>query len=507
MAAEVLATKQQQHFLQLLHYIAPALVLLYYLIATTISVCTLQNLKPGTTSPRRVLVSLVSLVVISYLVESCMLLTDTTINGARQSSTDSNVYALFSLLVWTILLTGLVNAKNPAVWYPYYGSWFMGLVVEAILFTCVLTYGISPSIYAYIHVAIQACRMLVLVLLSTVLFTKSFKRIGPDEESTSLLGRDKGESDDTQALVGTSSYGSITIAANGEAADLEYEAEQRKKYQERKERLEKRLQAEGNWFTYVKAFSVFIPYLWPSKDRKLQAKLLGVCLCLLCTRALNLLEPRQLGMVVDKVGMSQSHIPVAEVLLWIFYRWVDTSIVNQIKYTLWLPFEQYADGSLKKAAYNQIMGLSRDFHTEKRSGELYTSIGQGHSLKSIVEVVLFKIVPMLIDLAVAFVYLCWIFGPYMALIVAATTVIFLWTSAYFVDQQKELRRRLAGLLRKEYQIMYDTVGGYVQFTTICPSSITPTLGSIPRARFFLQYQTVRGPKLLPQENILTSISA
>ena len=90
-AAGVLATKHQQHFLQWLHYIAPALVLLYYLIATTISVCTLQNLKPGTTSPRRVLLSLVSLVVISYLVESCMLLTDTTINGARQSSTDSNV--------------------------------------------------------------------------------------------------------------------------------------------------------------------------------------------------------------------------------------------------------------------------------------------------------------------------------------------------------------------------------------------------------------------------------
>lgn len=91
MASEVLATKQQQHFLQLLHYIAPALVLGYYLIATMISVCTLQNQKPGGISPRRVLVSLVSLVVISYLVESCMLLTDTTINGARQSSTDSNV--------------------------------------------------------------------------------------------------------------------------------------------------------------------------------------------------------------------------------------------------------------------------------------------------------------------------------------------------------------------------------------------------------------------------------
>lgn len=163
--------------------------------------------------------------------------------------------------------------------------------------------------------------------------------------------------------------------------------------------------------------------------------------------------------------MSQARMPVLEVLLWVVYRWADSSIISQIRYTLWLPFEQYADGALKKAAYNQIMGLSRDFHTEKRSGELYTSIGQGHSLKSIIEVLLFKIAPMLIDLTVAFVYLCWIFGPYMALIVATTTVIFLWTSAYFVDRQTEPRRRLSGLSRREFQVMYDTIGGYVESTS------------------------------------------
>ena len=159
-------------------------------------------------------------------------------------------------------------------------------------------------------------------------------------------------------------------------------------------------------------------------------------------------------------------MPIFEVLLWIVYRWVDSSVVSQIKYLLWLPLEQYADASLKKAAYNQVMGLSRDFHTEKRSGELYKSIGQGHSLTSIVEIILFKVVPMLVDLGVAFVYLCWVFGPYMALIVAATTLIFAWTSAYFIDRQTEPRRRQVGLSRKEFQHMYDTVGGYVRTTAI-----------------------------------------
>ncbi len=131
---------------------------------------------------------------------------------------------------------------------------------------------------------------------------------------------------------------------------------------------------------------------------------------------------------------------------------------------LYEPFELWAQASLKKAAYNHIMGLSRDFHTEKLSGELYNSIGQGSSLTSMIDLLLFKIGPMLIDLTVAFVYLCWIFGPYMALIVAATTMIFLWTSAYYENKQIEPRRRYKGLSRKEYQLMYDSLGGYAHLT-------------------------------------------
>ncbi|KAM0796010.1 hypothetical protein BDR22DRAFT_812779 [Usnea florida] len=458
MAAEEDPNSQQQRFLQYLRYIVPAVVFAYFWIAKTISACTLQNLKASSTGPRKVLLLLASLLVFSFLVESCMLLIDTAFNGARYSSTDSNIHALFSVLVWTVLTLCLLGAKDLAVWYPYSGSWFIGLVGEAILFALILSHGVSPSAFVHVQVAVQACRMLILVLLSTSLFTGSCKRSCTDEESASLLRSGEIDSDDKQDSIGKPGYGSITITPDGEGADLEYEAEQRKKEEKRKEMLEKRLQSEGNWFTYAKAYHIFIPYLLPAKDRVLQAKLLGVCLCLLCTRALNLLEPRQLGIVVDQIGMS--HMPIVEVSLWVVYRWADSSIISQVKYILWLPLEQYGEGSLKKAAYNHIMGLSRDFHTEKRSGELYTSIGQGRSLQSIVEALLFRVVPMLIDLIVAFVYLCWIFGPYLALIVAVTTVIFLWTSAYFVEKQTEPRRRLTGLSRKEHQVMYDTVGGW-----------------------------------------------
>ena len=91
MPMEMAAARQQQRFLQALHYLAPASVLGYFLITTAISACKLQNLKASGTGPRKVVIPLVCLVVISFSVDSCMLIIDTAISGACHSSTDSIV--------------------------------------------------------------------------------------------------------------------------------------------------------------------------------------------------------------------------------------------------------------------------------------------------------------------------------------------------------------------------------------------------------------------------------
>ena len=56
------------------------------------------------------------------------------------------------------------------------------------------------------------------------------------------------------------------------------------------------------------------------------------------------------------------------------------------------------------------MGLSRDFHTEKQSGELFKSIEQGRSITTLLEMVLFRIGPTFIDVCVAVSYL-YVFLP------------------------------------------------------------------------------------------------
>ena len=91
MPMEMAAAREQQRFLQVLHYLAPASVLGYFLIATAISACKLQNLKASGTGPRKVVIPLLCLVVVSFLVESCMLIIDTALSGAGHFSRDSIV--------------------------------------------------------------------------------------------------------------------------------------------------------------------------------------------------------------------------------------------------------------------------------------------------------------------------------------------------------------------------------------------------------------------------------
>ena len=154
---------------------------------------------------------------------------------------------------------------------------------------------------------------------------------------------------------------------------------------------------------------MFVPLLLPTKDRILQLNLFGVFVCLACGRALNVLEPRQFGIVLDRMSAvtSDGHLRsiMLEVLLFVFYRWIEAVLMAPAKRLLWTPIEQNADRSLQTAAYNHIMDLSRDFHTEKQSGELYASISQGSSIINILKTVIFQILPVFIDLALAAIYL------------------------------------------------------------------------------------------------------
>ena len=128
-------------------------------------------------------------------------------------------------------------------------------------------------------------------------------------------------------------------------------------------------------------------------------------LCLIAGRVLNVLEPRQLGILLDSLASSHHGFPVLEAALYMFYFWLPSSVLGPIRHILWEPVELSAQAAIKTAAYNKVMDLSCDFHTEKRSGELYASINQGGSVVGLLDLLVFQTVPMFVDICVAFFYL------------------------------------------------------------------------------------------------------
>jgi ABC-type transport system involved in Fe-S cluster assembly fused permease/ATPase subunit len=113
------------------------------------------------------------------------------------------------------------------------------------------------------------------------------------------------------------------------------------------------------------------------------------------------------------------------------------------------------------------MSLSSDFHADKKSGELYASIHQGRTVNGFIEDVCFTVLPMLVDLMVAFGYFYYLFDAYMALIVGIVTIVYLWATTKLGAQQNQIRRDFRASARNEHQVLHESMG---HWSTVSVSS-------------------------------------
>lgn len=280
-----------------------------------------------------------------------------------------------------------------------------------------------------------------------------------DEESAPLLNDDSQSIADTSSAPGPDSmsvYGSISVGDTVIAKDSIHGEDE-----EKKPSGDKASKKVGR-IAYVRRFSIFIPYIWPSKNRQLQANMIGIFVCLAAIRVLKLLAPYQLGIVVNLLGNPSGHFPIREMLLYFLFNWVDSSgLIELVKAYMWIPIDQHAERSLLMAAYCRVMILSSDFHDNKKSGELYKSIEQGTSIHKIFEQVIFELSPMICDLVVACVYLSYLFGWYMSFVVCTVFVAYVWTARAYTKKQAPILTRHAEATRAENQVLYDTVGSWI----------------------------------------------
>ncbi|EAW11477.1 putative vacuolar ABC heavy metal transporter (Hmt1) [Aspergillus clavatus NRRL 1] len=219
-----------------------------------------------------------------------------------------------------------------------------------------------------------------------------------------------------------------------------------------------------SWWEYLSGYSLFFPYLWPSKSRRLQIIVVVCFVLIILQRVVNVLVIHQVGVITNILSKTDGdfQVPWLEICLYILYRWLqgNQGLIGSLRSSLWIPVSQYSYMELSTAAFEHVHGLSLDFHLGKKTGEVLSALSKGSSINTFLEQVTFQVVPMLVDLCVAIGYLLIALDAYYALVVTIVTFCYLYVTVRMAQWRAEIRRQMVNASRQEDAVKNDSMVSY-----------------------------------------------
>jgi ABC-type transport system involved in Fe-S cluster assembly fused permease/ATPase subunit len=227
-----------------------------------------------------------------------------------------------------------------------------------------------------------------------------------------------------------------------------------------------------SWWEYLRGYSLFFPYLWPSTSVRLQLIVVVCFAIVLAQRLMNLLVPYQIGLVTDILAgvkgndkhgvLERPEMPWVQIFLLILYKSVQgqSGLLGAARSVLWIPVAQYSYAALSTASFEHVHGLSLEFHLGKRTGEVLSALSKGAAINVFLEQVTFQVVPMLIDLVIAIVYFAVAFDSYYSLTVSILTFWYLYLTVRLAQWRAEARREMINADREEDAVKNDSLQSY-----------------------------------------------
>ncbi len=450
--------------LQTLHYIAPACVLVYFCAARAIATCCgylvnsrflkiivdgrLVLHKPsksaGGATRRYTAIALLAGICATLVGQAITYLARSLAEPGTWAPQDAVVYLMVSVFAYGSLVIGVAETSSP-LWHPYLGACLLGAAFETPIAVLDLLLHNTKNDFVFSRLALQLCRTALLVAFCLIgswhARQDRLTQCDQGDEAAPLLSNGAPNGAPTAAK----SYGAFPGTDeeyDDGSSDIGSDAGDPDETKDLKKKQLKRVEEKGSWIGYVKEFKIFIPMLWPTKNRFVQGCLAVIGLVLFAERFLNVLVPRQLGIITEKLTENTGVFPVREVAIWGILSYLSSRAgLSVVQNLAELPVQQFAYKSIGAESFAHIMGLSMDFHNDKSSGELIRAVDQGQNLQGLLEFALFQVAPMFIDLGIAFVYVYILFDIYMSCILAFVGVAYIWVGAKTTAWSVRRRRR------------------------------------------------------------------
>ena len=445
----------------ILDYMQAPAVAFYYFGALIYSIATLQKSKTLSGRQRWIPVALLAVTILTYFAQVLYYFSRVVADDSWDAPQHAVMHCLSSILVLATLTVSLYKAEK-LVWHPYLGVFTLSFVFETILYALNAVSLPEHDRLRDVHLILNGFRLVTtlgLLVDGMVIFTQTRGEKGTDEEVQSLLG--KPANGTAAATQNGNGYGAIPQEPSEDGANEE-EEEPEDRDKDIKEQQRKRLEEQGGWLGYLKGFFIFLPYLWPKDDWRIMVCLGFRGFHVLTGRFLNLMVPREIGIITDKLTQgSGGSMPWREIGLWTLFSWLNSYGGLYILDNLANAFiSNYGYKRICDLAFNHVINLSMDFHSNKDSGEVLKSVDQAQSLNTLIETVLFDVSPVLLDLLVAMWYVTHLFDIYMAFMILSMGLIYAWLGITFTTWTQPKRRVYVDKARTENKTVYESVANW-----------------------------------------------
>lgn len=180
--------------------------------------------------------------------------------------------------------------------------------------------------------------------------------------------------------------------------------------------------------------------LWP-QDAAQNARIAFAFSGLIAGKALAIYAPLQLGHLIDSLGVGAEALPVGILAAYGLAR-LSTSFLNELRSALFATVSQDRCRALALRNFTHLHSLDVAFMLSSKPGALNVMLSRAtQSLTQVLNMLLFNVLPMVVEFAMALAVMATIAGPYCALWSTATIATYVVFTTKFSGERRKLMRQ------------------------------------------------------------------
>ncbi|CAK9052416.1 ABC transporter B family member 23 [Durusdinium trenchii] len=207
--------------------------------------------------------------------------------------------------------------------------------------------------------------------------------------------------------------------------------------------------AEGNAWQLIRS-------LWP-REASHQGRIAFAAAGLVAGKALAILAPLQLGHLIDALGSGAESLPVGLLAAYGLAR-LSTSAFNELRSALFATVSQSSCRALARRSFQHLHSLDASYLLSSKPGALNVVVNRAtKSLTQVLNMLLFNVMPIAVECAMALGVMATLAGPGCALAAFNTLLAYVAFTTWFSNHRREIMKRANRAEEDASAVFYDSL--------------------------------------------------